>query len=179
MSGDKKALILYGPPAAGKSTITRKLHEADSRFVLFPRLKAGNGRAAEYRVTTDENIAALEPAGELIWMNRRYGSTYATDRTYLLAMLQAGLIPVLHAGQPEAVDAIIRALPDSEVTCVSLTCSREVARKRIAERANGDDCERLIAFDDTKPYANSDMVIDTGTSSAEEISKFILQRVNS
>lgn len=39
-------LLLYGPPAAGKDTVTAALPEIDARYVAFRRLKIGNGESA-------------------------------------------------------------------------------------------------------------------------------------
>jgi len=170
-------VILYGPPASGKSTITEYLEKADQRFILFLRFKAGPGRHTEYRVTTQEQIDALQNSGDLIWINQRYGSVYATDRSSLRAMLSRGLIPVIHAGQRPAVDAIVAALSDVRVTRVSLTVPRDVAVHRITERATDDTGERVAAYDSTDPFLDADLIIDTSTGSASDAAKRIIRRV--
>jgi hypothetical protein len=40
----KLGVILYGPPGAGKDTVTAALTSPDARFQLFRRIKAGAGR---------------------------------------------------------------------------------------------------------------------------------------
>jgi guanylate kinase len=172
-----RIVILYGPPASGKSTITHRLHDADSRFALFPRLKAGSGRKDEYRLTTIERIADLQASGDVIWTNERYGSTYAIDRSHLDDMISRGLIPVLHAGQRAAVEAIAAAVPDAQVTTVSLTVPRDVGQKRIADRATGDSSERFTAFDTTEEYGDADLVIDTANMSPSDAASTIIGRV--
>ena len=42
-------------------------------------------------------------------MNHRYSATYAIDRSGLGAAPQAETIPVLHLGQPEAIDLTTEA----------------------------------------------------------------------
>ena len=37
-------VILYGPPAAGKDTVTRELTTLEGEVHLFSRVKAGSGR---------------------------------------------------------------------------------------------------------------------------------------
>lgn len=37
-------VILYGPPGAGKDTVTAELVQQDPSYALFERLKAGPGR---------------------------------------------------------------------------------------------------------------------------------------
>lgn len=169
-------VILYGPPASGKSTITEYMRRSDPRFTLFPRLKAGSGRKGEYRITTIEHIAELKASGEAIWTNERYGSTYATDRPYLDEMISRGLIPVLHAGQRAAVDAIATAVPGAQVTKVSLTLPRDVARNRIANRETGDSSERFAAYDATEEYPDADLVIDTNSTSPDDAASLIIER---
>lgn len=154
-------LLLYGPPASGKSTITRILTAQDGRFHLFKRLKVGGRpRGDEYRMTEAKDLADLRTKGLVIWENQRYGAIYATDRPELSRMTQASQVPVVHVGQVEAVEAL-RQEPISWVT-IALTCPREVAIQRIIARATGDTDERVAAWDKTPPLTTSDLTVDTG-----------------
>ncbi len=75
-----RGLILYGPPASGKDTITHALAELDPTISLFRRLKAGPGRTGTYRMTTEPEISHLRAAGDVIWENSRYDAVYVIDR---------------------------------------------------------------------------------------------------
>jgi hypothetical protein len=44
------AVILYGPPAAGKGTVTKALTRLDNSYWLYQSLKVGPGRTAGYRM---------------------------------------------------------------------------------------------------------------------------------
>jgi guanylate kinase len=99
-------IVLYGPPAAGKDTVTRALRALDPRYQLFSRLKAGPGRTTGYRMTTTAAIDALHAQGEVIWESQRYGATYVIDRSGLRACL-ADHVSVLHVGQVDAVRAVL------------------------------------------------------------------------
>jgi guanylate kinase len=125
-----RGVILYGPPAAGKDTITEALHRLDHRYSLFRRLKVGAGKTAGYRMTTDAALRELRKSGDLIWENSRYGAVYAVDRPALLGHLAAGS-PVLHLGQVEAIDAVIKATPDAHWTVVYVWCPREIAENAL------------------------------------------------
>lgn len=168
-----RLLVLYGPPASGKSTITAELENLNHRFRLFPRLKLGEGRRSEYRTASRLDLDRLRADGEVIWENERYGAVYVTDRGHIAGMLADGLIPVLHAGQAEAVEAIGKAFPDAAMTCVSLACPRPTAVARIAERATGDTAERLSVYDGTPPLPDADLVIDTSATDAEDAARRI------
>ncbi|MGC5017447.1 kinase [Micromonospora sp. DT47] len=155
-----RGVILYGPPASGKDTVTAALHRLDNRYQQFRRLKAGPGRTSGYRMTTDGELASLRASGGVVWENRRYGSVYVVDGPGLRQQLHEA-IPVVHLGQADAIDAIRRAFPDVEWTVVALTCPRAVAERRIVERQTGDAAERLTAWDETEPFAGADLAIDT------------------
>jgi guanylate kinase len=157
----RRGVILYGPPASGKDTITRELHQLDPRYVLFPRLKVGRGRTTGYRMTDQATVDALRANGDIIWENRRYDSLYVVDRPELMRRL-AEHIPVLHLGQPEAIDEVIKATPEARWLTVYVWCPRDVAEQRIKARNTGDTQARLRAWDETKSYQTADIYLNTG-----------------
>src|SRR6185312_436168 len=126
------AIILYGPPAAGKDTVTAALTSLDESYRLYRRLKVGGGRTDGYRMTTLSHVNVLRSSGAVAWETRRYGALYIVDRTSLAEMLTV-CIPVLHLGQVEAVKAITGTLTTQWLT-VWLWCPRDVAVRRIVER---------------------------------------------
>jgi guanylate kinase len=164
-------VLLYGPPAAGKDTVTAALHDLEPMYVLFQRLKAGPGRSTGYRMTKAATIDDLRQTGNIVWENRRYGSVYAIDRPSLLECLQSHA-PVVHLGQSEAVDAVIDAAPASWLV-VSLWCARETARARLIARGATDIADRLRAWDETPPPMRVDLAIDTGHISPADAARQI------
>jgi len=162
----RRGVILYGPPAAGKDTVTERLAAIDPAYQLFARLKAGRGRTSGYRMTTPDHLDALEAAGGIIWRNQRYGATYVIDRPGLDQALTVG-IPVLHMGQPDGIHAVTDATPSARWLVVYLWCPRDIAAHRIAERATGDTADRLTAWDQT-PRVDADLTIDTATTDPQE-----------
>ena len=168
-----RGVILYGPPASGKDTVTAALHELDNRYQQFQRLKAGPGRTAGYRMTTKDELAALHASGGVVWENHRYGSVYVVDAPGLRQQL-AEAVPVVHLGQVEAIDAVRQALPEVEWTVVALTCPRHVAEQRIVQRQTGDTWERLRAWDETEPVTiAADVTIDTSQNPPDLAAKLV------
>ncbi|MEV0462258.1 kinase [Nocardia tengchongensis] len=175
------AVILYGPPASGKDTVTDALTAADSAYALFRRLKVGSGRTSTYRMTTSDQIDALRSSGEILWENARYEAVYVVDRPELNEMLSGRRIPVLHLGQVESIDAIRTGVPEVQWTTVELWCPREVAETRIRDRGTNDTAARLAAWDATDRLApnQADLRIDTSRHTPAESAEMIRQAVES
>ncbi|MEU9516884.1 kinase [Micromonospora sp. NPDC048169] len=169
-------VILYGPPASGKDTITAALHQLDGRYQQFQRLKVGPGRTDGYRMTTEAELTALRASSDVVWENQRYGSVYVVDSPGLRQQLDDA-IPVVHLGQVEAIDAVRQAFPDVSWTVVALTCPRDVAEQRIARRGTGDTWQRLRAWDETAPASTADITIDTSQTTADQAALLIDQAV--
>jgi guanylate kinase len=159
-------VMLYGPPASGKDTVTASLHDICPSYRLFRRLKAGPGRRAGYRLATDDQLDCLTAAGDVVWENFRYGARYVIDRTGLDRQLSQG-IPVVHIGQTAAIDAVRQAIPDAYWLLVLLWCDRKEARRRMELRATGDTASRLAAWDETEAPSAYNLRIDTGNTSAQ------------
>ncbi|MEU5880881.1 guanylate kinase [Spirillospora sp. NPDC047279] len=174
MSG--RGVILYGPPASGKDTVTRALHQLDPAYSLYRRLKLGSGRTEGYRLATAAEVENLREQGQVIWENHRYGNTYVVDRPSLQDHLATG-IPVMHLGQAEAIPRVKEAVPSTRWLVVSLWCPRDIAKQRIQSRATGDTEARLKAWDETKPLPTSDVFLDTSQTAphtaAEHIDRYL------
>ncbi|MFE3028719.1 hypothetical protein [Nocardia tengchongensis] len=169
------AIAIYGPPAAGKDTVTAALAQVDNKFRHYHRMKVGTGRTAGYRIASPAELDQLLAAGDAIYLNSRYGSTYIIDQPELDRMLAAGQIPVLHVGQPEAIDALLAAAPAIRWVVVELWCPRDVAAARAAARGTGDISERLAVWDATPKLTVADVRIDTASLSPAESAAQIIE----
>ncbi|MFC6013177.1 kinase [Nocardia lasii] len=123
-------------------------------------------------MTNDAELDRLEKAGLLIWANSRYGARYAIDRPGLDDLVAANLIPVVHAGQPQVIDAVRAATPQVGWTVVQLHCDADIAQARIIARQTGDVDERLAASVET-PTISANLTIDTGAVTPEEAAREI------
>ena len=141
-------IVLYGPPASGKDTVTGALYRLDSRFVLLPKLKAGTGRSQGYEPVTTERLEELRGAGRLVAETHRYGNVYAVDRKAIDDLTAAGAVPVAHMGNVADLRRLIGREPDSWLR-VLLWVPREVTEQRSRSRGDADTGKRLTAWDET------------------------------
>ncbi|MFI8426036.1 AAA family ATPase [Streptomyces sp. NPDC085479] len=175
----RQGVVLYGPPASGKDTVTTALTQLSTSYVQFARLKVGTGKSAGYRMGTAEQLRTLEVANGLIYANSRYGSTYVIDRPGLDDAFAAG-VPVVHLGQVDGVRALVDSY-EADWSVVLLWCPREVTEQRSAGRGDNDTAARLAAWDATRQDldAHSDMIwdltVDTTTVVPHEAARLIDQ----
>ncbi|NRQ36629.1 guanylate kinase [Nonomuraea sp. NN258] len=141
-----KGIVLYGPPASGKSTTTAALAELDPRFVLLRKLKAGNQRGTEYDFVDAELLAQLRSTERLLVETHRYGNTYAIDRGQVEQLVLAGQVPIVHMGNIPDIRRLVAADP---WLLVLLWVSREICEQRSRHRGDSDTAKRLKAWDET------------------------------
>jgi guanylate kinase len=160
-------ILLYGPPASGKDTVTAALQRRlGGRVVHYAKLKVGAGRTAGYRFATPAELDQLRRSGDVLYENERYGNVYAVDRPGLLDIVRRSALPVLHMGQLAGVRAVreATALPWLSVL---VWCDRETAAQRLRQRGSGDLDARLRAWDETagdltgQRPGDFDLVVDT------------------
>lgn len=169
----RRGILLYGPPASGKDTVTRALHAADARYRLFPHLKAGPGRTAGYQPTTAQHLDELREDGRLVWEISRYGATYAIERHELYRRIQRE-IPVVHVGDPRAIAPVMSAIPLSVWLVVELWAPEEVTKKRLDLRGDSDLLSRLCVYKNTPQLKEPDVFIDTSKASPAQSANTII-----
>ncbi len=144
-----QGILLYGPPASGKDTVTAALAQLNPRYVPFSRLKVGSGKSAGYRMGTPDQLDELEARGDVIYRNDRYGNTYVVDRPGLGLAMEEGRIPILHLGQVVGIEAVVTHY-SADWTTVLLWCSREATAVRSRGRGDRDTGARIAAWDATE-----------------------------
>ncbi|MFJ9412439.1 guanylate kinase [Streptomyces sp. NPDC101393] len=175
----KQGVILYGPPASGKDTVTAALAELSPRYAQFARLKVGSGKSAGYRMGTAEQLRQLEAAGAVVYANSRYGNTYVIDAPGLDDTFAAG-VPVVHLGQVDGIRALVDGYT-ADWSVVLLWCPREVTAQRSTGRGDADTTARLAAWDATRedldahPDMAWDLTVDTTVAAPQEAARLIDQ----
>lgn len=173
----KHGVVLYGPPAAGKDTVTTALRELSPQYHQFARLKVGSGKSTGYRMGTTQQLRELEATGSVVYANSRYDNTYVIDTPALDVAFAAG-VPVVHLGQIDGIRALVDGYA-AEWTVVLLWCSREMTEQRSAGRGDGDTTARLLAWEatsedlDAHPDMVWDLTVDTTAASPQEAALLI------
>ncbi|WP_405769893.1 guanylate kinase [Streptomyces sp. NBC_01538] len=174
----RQGILLYGPPAAGKDTITAALTELDARYVPFARLKVGAGKSEGYRMGTAEHLSGLETRGDVIYRNERYGNIYVVDRPGLDQAMEGGRTPVVHLGQMAGMEQVTALFPAHWVR-VLLWCSKETTAQRSPQRGDTDTAARLAAWDATQadlaahPRAQWELRVDTDATAPRQAAQRI------
>lgn len=140
-------VVLFGPPAAGKDTISAALARRDARFGQLRKVKVGSGRTAGYRMADRDELVSLRSAGRVVLETERYGNTYAIDRADMEAMREGGGIPVVHMGSVDHLRSFTAAV-DEPWLCVLLWVPRLVCGERSLGRGDRDTADRLAAWDE-------------------------------
>ncbi|WP_069173216.1 guanylate kinase [Streptomyces griseus] len=154
------AIVLYGPPAAGKDTVTAALRTADQRFEPVTKLKQGTGRSAGYRFVTAEELEALRHQGRIVVETRRYGNVYAVDDLSLTEPQRRGRVPVTHIGNVTDMRTLLNRSASLSWLRVLLWVPREECERRSLARGDTDTEKRLAAWDETARDLRSSDVRD-------------------
>ncbi|MGV9252004.1 guanylate kinase [Streptomyces sp. NPDC003697] len=142
------AIVLYGPPTAGKDTVTAALSATDPRFRLLTKLKQGTGRSTGYRLVTEEELNDLRERGRVVVETRRYGNVYAVDRNCLEQPQEQGLVPVVHMGNVADLRGLLSG-GKTQWLRVLLWVPKDVCAIRSRQRGDADTAKRLQAWNET------------------------------
>ena len=155
MSKHKKIILLCGPPASGKDTITTLLARKNNIFRHFrkhrvpPRENGKNNPPSYIRVSIDEYLTMIRD-NEFVQFHQRYGRFYGVSRKTLEKHLRDGQIPIIHTGKVYDLMELDASFGNNSAK-ILLWESKENIRERLKLRHPGDPREiqrRLQSYDD-------------------------------
>lgn len=138
-------IVLYGPPASGKTTVCGKLTELNPRCSPLRRLKVGGGDPGQYRLIDSDQLARYRSRGRIVYENTRYGAVYAVDRLALRS--HRDRTPIVQLGQIAGIEAL---RPHGNWLTVLLWCSLPCARHRLRARGTTNVEQRVQAWHETQ-----------------------------
>ena len=140
-------LVLSSPSGAGKTTLSRKLLQADpsismSVSVTTRAQRPGEEDGRDYHFITKEKFAQLRDAGELLEYAEVFGNFYGTPRKPVEQALQAGK-DVLFDIDWQGTQQLAQVMEDDLVRVFILPPSRAALHDRLKKR--GQDSSAVIA----------------------------------
>jgi guanylate kinase len=131
-------LVLSSPSGAGKTTLSRKLLEADASIsmsisVTTRAQRPGEEDGRDYHFITKETFAQLRDAGELLEYAEVFGNFYGTPRKPVEQALQAGK-DVLFDIDWQGTQQLAQVMEDDLVRVFILPPSSEMLRERLINR---------------------------------------------
>lgn len=131
-------LVLSSPSGAGKTTLSRKLLEADpsismSVSVTTRAQRPGEQDGRDYHFITKEQFIQLRDAGELLEYAEVFGNFYGTPRKPVEQALQAGK-DVLFDIDWQGTQQLAQVMEDDLVRVFILPPSAEMLRERLINR---------------------------------------------
>ncbi len=132
-------LVLSSPSGAGKTTLARRLIEAEpgvtpSVSVTTRPRRANEADGVDYHFTDPARFAAMRDAGELLEWAQVFGNLYGTPRAPVERALDSGC-DVLFDIDWQGGAQLRRAAPDDVVSVFILPPSASALRQRLQSRA--------------------------------------------
>nr|WP_203601417.1 guanylate kinase [Streptomyces sp. SID9727] len=140
---------MYGPPTAGKDTVTDALRSVDQRFEPIIKLKQGTGRSVGYRFVDAEELEDLRRQSRILVETRRYGNVYAVDELSLTEPQHRGRVPVTHIGNVTDMRTLLQRAESTSWLRVLLWIPRNECERRSHARKDTDTPKRVAAWDET------------------------------
>jgi len=163
---DIKVLLVAGPPASGKDTITEALTALDSKYVLFKKHRTGVD-SAKYNTLSAGDFEQMKNDGAFVQAHYRYGRGYGVCKETLRDLVDANKLPIIHTGK---IDNLLLLKSTINYPCgtVLLWEERDVLIERIKQRGPVNEVHtRVDGLDDElqewqdryDDYMNLDLVI--------------------
>ena len=134
-----RGVVLFGPPASGKDTVTACMDAMYPDVALYEKLKTGAGRSLGYRFIDADELDQRRRSGRLTSVVR-YGNQYSVDHAELDAWELQGRIPVVHTTD---LDELGNLAARAGWLVVGLWARRRIAAERLLARGDLELSQRL------------------------------------
>ena len=150
----KKIILLCGPPASGKDTLTELLKKRNNIFCHFKKHRVSNQVDKSGNLKTYFKISLnefLQRVGkdEFVQFHKRYERFYGVSKKVLDNSLQYGKIPILHVGKIYDLMELEDVL-NADAAKILIWETKDVINDRLVLRHHGDYKEiqlRLKSYD--------------------------------
>jgi len=142
-------LLLSGPPASGKDTVSHELINRNNRFVLFKKHRAGGETNSGYIDISTAQFKEMEAQNKFIQSHLRYGRLYGVSRDGIEKTLAYGKIPIIHTGRIENL-VKLKDVFGQKCIAIHLWEHRDILAERIRKRHNNAEeiSARITALDE-------------------------------
>ncbi len=142
-----KIVLLYGPPASGKDTITQLLQNRNNIFFHFKKHKVYPG---DQQIQTKNQLSYFHISmnrflnmianGEFLQFHWRYKSFYGVSKVLMDDSLSNGKIPIVHVGKIYDLLELTDVL-EAKLIIILVWETLDVISKRLKFRHKGDNDE--------------------------------------
>ncbi len=144
-------ILLCGPPASGKDSITEAICKIDEGFYHFKKHRAINGKTYMHRnnyidITKDEFKKMIEN-DEFIQYHERYNRYYGISKKAMADGISKNLNMIIHTGRIENLQELKKKINENTIS-ILLWAPMDILRQRLVKRHHNNENEisrRLIA----------------------------------
>ncbi|WP_232660556.1 hypothetical protein [Pseudonocardia sp. TRM90224] len=140
-----RGILLAGPPASGKRTVTFALTSLRRSYAPFPALTVGSDTRVAAERTTQRHLDELKAWAQVFHEFTSDGARYVYDRERLNRIREQGRIPVACVDDIDVLRAFEREADDW--LQVLLWCPREEAERRLAATGVAPDRAAVRRWD--------------------------------
>ncbi|MEH7224457.1 hypothetical protein V7112_11680 [Bacillus sp. JJ1566] len=143
---DGKVILVCGPPASGKDTLTARLSKIDNRFWHFQKHRGidgvipNNQASSQYINIPRSKFEEMIMRNEFIQYHQRYDRYYGISQKVLKDNINNGKIPIIHVGRIENLYELENKIED-KVIKIFVWAPLNILEQRLNKRHPGNQAE--------------------------------------
>lgn len=140
-----RAILISGPPASGKDTLTRALGCIDPAYRMANKHKDSRAGSTHHIIVTPAAFDAMLEQGAFLQWHERYGRRYGLACRTVEDILAEGGFPIIHTGRLANLRMLQSVMPDA--VSVLLQAPLNVLTGRLSQRHAGNAVEIAARLD--------------------------------